>query len=102
MTSSQPTHNPEVLVIIGAGGMGLAIARRIGARRVFCLAGVNSALRDTASGVLAGDGNTILTGHVDVTSRGVPERAHRSHRLGSGLAGRRPKRNAPSAASLSP
>jgi NAD(P)-dependent dehydrogenase (short-subunit alcohol dehydrogenase family) len=59
----------EVLVIIGSGGMGLSIARRVGAGRVIMLADINRTLLDAAADALSGDGHQVLTREVDVTSR---------------------------------
>jgi NAD(P)-dependent dehydrogenase (short-subunit alcohol dehydrogenase family) len=63
-----PTDN-EVLVIVGAGGMGLSIARRVGAGRVILLADISRSILDTASEALSADGHRVLTQEVDVTSR---------------------------------
>jgi NAD(P)-dependent dehydrogenase (short-subunit alcohol dehydrogenase family) len=59
----------DVLVIIGVGGMGLSIARRIGAGRTIVLADVNAAALKTAADALGNDGHQVLTREVDVTSR---------------------------------
>jgi NAD(P)-dependent dehydrogenase (short-subunit alcohol dehydrogenase family) len=59
----------EVLVIIGSGGMGLSIARRVGAGRVIMLADINRTLLDAAADALSSDGHQVLTQDVDVTSR---------------------------------
>jgi NAD(P)-dependent dehydrogenase (short-subunit alcohol dehydrogenase family) len=59
----------EVLAIIGVGGMGVAVARRMGAGRVIVLGDVNTAQVDSVAGQLADDGHNVVTGHVDVTSR---------------------------------
>ena len=40
----------DVLVVVGAGGMGLAIARRIGPGRLLLLADVNEAALQAAGG----------------------------------------------------
>jgi NAD(P)-dependent dehydrogenase (short-subunit alcohol dehydrogenase family) len=60
---------PEVLAIIGVGGMGVAVARRMGAGRVIVLGDVNTAQVDSVAGQLADDGHHVVTGRVDVTSR---------------------------------
>ncbi|BBX46456.1 SDR family oxidoreductase [Mycobacterium cookii] len=61
--------NNEVLVVIGVGGMGVSIARRVGAGKTIVLADINAAgLEATASG-LTDDGHHVLTREVDVTSR---------------------------------
>jgi NAD(P)-dependent dehydrogenase (short-subunit alcohol dehydrogenase family) len=59
----------NVLVIIGVGGMGLSIARRVGAGRTIVLADVNAAGLKTAADALGNDGHRVLTREVDVTSR---------------------------------
>src|SRR6202012_2048749 len=61
--------NNEVLVIIGVGGMGLSIARRVGAGRAIVLADVNAAGLQAAGRGLSTDGHRVLTREVDVTSR---------------------------------
>jgi NAD(P)-dependent dehydrogenase (short-subunit alcohol dehydrogenase family) len=64
-----PSQNNEVLVIIGVGGMGVSIARRVGAGRTIVLADIDSAGLDAAAGALTDDGHQVLTREVDVTSR---------------------------------
>jgi NAD(P)-dependent dehydrogenase (short-subunit alcohol dehydrogenase family) len=59
----------DVLVIIGVGGMGLSIARRVGAGRTIVLADVNAAGLQSAADALSNDGHRVLTREVDVTSR---------------------------------
>lgn len=59
----------EVLAIIGVGGMGVAVARRMGAGRVIVLGDVNTAQVENVAGQLTDDGHHVVTGHVDVTSR---------------------------------
>jgi meso-butanediol dehydrogenase / (S,S)-butanediol dehydrogenase / diacetyl reductase len=59
----------DVLVIIGAGGMGLSIARRVGAGRTIVLADVNAVGLKSAADALGNDGHDVLTREVDVTSR---------------------------------
>jgi NAD(P)-dependent dehydrogenase (short-subunit alcohol dehydrogenase family) len=68
LMTSRSTAN-EVLVIIGAGGMGLSIARRVGAGRTIVLADVNAAGLNAAADALTSDGHRVLTREVDVTSR---------------------------------
>lgn len=59
----------DVLVIVGAGGMGTAVARRLGPGRLVVLADVNvDGLTATAES-LGADGHAVLTSEVDVTSR---------------------------------
>jgi NAD(P)-dependent dehydrogenase (short-subunit alcohol dehydrogenase family) len=59
----------EVLIIVGAGGMGLSTARRVGAGRVIVLADINQSGLDAAAEALSADGHHVLTRQVDVTSR---------------------------------
>jgi len=77
--------NSEVLVVIGVGGMGVSIARRVGAGRTIVLADINAAALDAAASGLADDGHQVLTQEVDVTSRGsvaaVAETAHDAGRV---------------------
>lgn len=58
----------EVLVVIGSGGMGRAIARRVGGGRTVVLADVDQELLDATAGELARDGYQVVTSSVDVTS----------------------------------
>jgi NAD(P)-dependent dehydrogenase (short-subunit alcohol dehydrogenase family) len=57
------------LVIIGVGGMGLSIARRVGLGRVIVLADINQSGLEAAAEGLSADGHQVLTRQVDVTSR---------------------------------
>ena len=61
----------DVLVIIGVGGMGLAIARRLGAGGITVLADFDRAQLDLAAADLAGDGHTVATDR----SRCLPPRS---------------------------
>ncbi|BBY05707.1 SDR family oxidoreductase [Mycobacterium noviomagense] len=63
------SNDKEVLVVIGSGGMGLAIARRIGAGHAIVLADIDKSRLDAAADALSRDGNQVLTREVDVTSR---------------------------------
>ena len=58
-----------VLVVIGAGGMGQVIARRLGTGRPVLLADVNEDTLRTGAGLLADDGHDVATHRVDVSSR---------------------------------
>ena len=60
---------PEVLVVIGVGGMGEAIARRCGAGKKVVLADFNKALLDGLATRLAGDGFDVTAQVVDVADR---------------------------------
>lgn len=59
----------DVLVIVGVGGMGAAIARRCGAGRTIVLADIDAAGLETAAAGLTDDGHRVLTCEVDVTVR---------------------------------
>lgn len=59
----------EALVIIGVGGMGLAVARRVGAGRAIVLADINRECLASVAAALSSDGHHVLTQEVDVTSR---------------------------------
>jgi NAD(P)-dependent dehydrogenase (short-subunit alcohol dehydrogenase family) len=56
----------EVLVVIGVGGMGQAIARRCGAGKTILLADFNEATLHTAADGLMADGHTVEVHAVDV------------------------------------
>ncbi|MCX4091354.1 SDR family oxidoreductase [Nocardia sp. alder85J] len=57
----------DVAVVIGVGGMGLAIARRIGSGRRLVLADFNADTLDAAATVLRGEGHDVTTEVVDVS-----------------------------------
>ena len=61
------TH--PVLVIVGAGGMGAAIGRRLGAGRTVVLADFNEASLESLATSLRGDGHDVHTQTVDVSDR---------------------------------
>lgn len=63
-------RNDDVLVIIGSGGMGVSIARRVGTGRTILLADINKECLATAAAALTSDGHQVLSQEVDVTSRG--------------------------------
>jgi NAD(P)-dependent dehydrogenase (short-subunit alcohol dehydrogenase family) len=63
------TAGRDVLVIIGVGGMGVCVARRIGAGSRVVLADVNDNQLAAVAAPLIDDGHDVLTQHVDVTSR---------------------------------
>ena len=58
----------HVAVIIGAGGMGLAVARRIGSGRQLLLADFDTAQLDRAAVTLRQEGFDVTTSQVDVGS----------------------------------
>jgi NAD(P)-dependent dehydrogenase (short-subunit alcohol dehydrogenase family) len=59
----------SVLVIIGSGGMGAAIARRLGAGRSLVLADFDEERAETLSVSLRGDGYAAISRKVDVSDR---------------------------------
>ncbi|MEU5264671.1 SDR family oxidoreductase [Amycolatopsis sp. NPDC021455] len=74
----------QVLVVIGAGGMGQAIARRLGSGKTVLLADFSDATLKTTGDTLRGEGHDVTTLHVDVSSRdSVAELARQAAALGS-------------------
>jgi NAD(P)-dependent dehydrogenase (short-subunit alcohol dehydrogenase family) len=74
----------EVVVVIGAGGIGLAIARRQGAGRSVLLADFNEETLESAANELRGLGHLVTTQPVDVSSReSVRSLAQAADALGS-------------------
>lgn len=59
----------DVVVIIGVGGMGLAIARRVGSGRKVLLADFNEATLEAAAAQLRGEGHLVTAHRVDVSDR---------------------------------
>ncbi len=59
----------EVVVVVGAGSIGQAIARRVSAGKHVVLADLNQVNADTAAEVLANAGFDVSTTTVDVSSR---------------------------------
>jgi len=59
----------NVLIIIGVGGIGQAIARRQGAGMSMLLADFNQSTLEAAAGSLKTNGYEVTTKHVDVSSR---------------------------------
>jgi NAD(P)-dependent dehydrogenase (short-subunit alcohol dehydrogenase family) len=58
----------DVIVIVGSGGMGVAIAHRLGSGRTLVLADLNSQNLNTATHALAANGHDVHGITVDVTS----------------------------------
>lgn len=58
----------EVVVVIGAGAIGQAIARRIGVAKTILLADINEDAAGRAAALLSGVGYETRTAHVDVSS----------------------------------
>jgi NAD(P)-dependent dehydrogenase (short-subunit alcohol dehydrogenase family) len=74
----------DVLVVIGAGGMGQAIARRLGPGKTVVLADNNDAVLERAADCLAAHGHVIESRNVDVTSaESVRELAEGAQEVGS-------------------
>lgn len=74
----------EVLVVIGAGGMGEAIARRLGSGRQVLLADFDVEVLDRVAAALDGDGYRVHARKVDVSQRNsVSSLAEQAAALGS-------------------
>jgi len=58
----------SVIVIVGSGGMGTAIAHRLGSGRTIVLSDLNSQTLDAATHALAANGHDVHGAAVDVTS----------------------------------
>src|SRR4051812_8816917 len=63
-------QNQQVVVVIGAGGIGQAIGRRQGSGRVVLLADRNETVLKTAQEAGEAAGHNVVTNPVDVSSRG--------------------------------
>lgn len=75
--------NRSVLVVIGAGGMGTAIARRLGAGRTVLLADRDHATLAATADTLTADGHRVVAHAVDVSSaESVAALADRATTLG--------------------
>lgn len=73
----------NVLVLIGVGGIGQAIARRQGAGKVVLLSDFDERALGVAAKALEGTGYTVRTSRVDVSSReSVRALAHEANGLG--------------------
>ena len=59
---------PELVVVIGAGSIGQAIARRVGVGKTILLADLNQKAAAAAADTLRGAGFTTSTATVDVAS----------------------------------
>jgi NAD(P)-dependent dehydrogenase (short-subunit alcohol dehydrogenase family) len=71
---SHPEISRNVLVVIGTGGMGLAIARRLAAGRRLLLADYSDTSLEAAVSVLRGEGQLVEGHTVDVSDRGAVEK----------------------------
>src|SRR5882757_1839481 len=58
----------DVIVIVGSGGMGAAIAHRLGSGRTIVLSDVNSQTLEAATHALSANGHNVHGATVDVTS----------------------------------
>lgn len=67
------TPSPEVLTVIGVGGMGQAISRRLGSGKTVLLADNNADALASVAESLAADGHRVETRGVDVSS---PDSVH--------------------------
>jgi len=75
--------NQQVVVIIGVGGMGLSIARRIGSGTHILAADHDKGALDAVVGQLTGEGHRVTAQVVDVASReSVTDLAHTAAELG--------------------
>lgn len=75
--------NTRVSVIVGAGGIGQAIARRQGAGKLVLLADFSESVLDAAARSLRAGGHEVATRHVDVSVReSVRALAHAAAELG--------------------
>ncbi len=84
MTSPATAPTPSVLVVIGTGGMGKSIARRLGSGRTVLLADFSETALTVAADELRGDGYLVQTSTVDVSDPGsVDALAHAAAALGS-------------------
>jgi NAD(P)-dependent dehydrogenase (short-subunit alcohol dehydrogenase family) len=59
----------EVLVVIGTGGMGVAVARRVGAGKTVLLADYNETALHAVAETLGDEGQNVMSRIVDVSSR---------------------------------
>jgi len=65
-STSPTTSSDQVLAVIGVGGMGRSIARRLGTGKTLLLADFDDATLAAAAAELRGDGFTVQTQTVDV------------------------------------
>ena len=63
------TRSDAVVVVVGAGGMGCAVARRIGAASTVVLADVSEQSLETAARALRADGYEVVTHAIDVSRK---------------------------------
>src|SRR5262249_38403041 len=74
MTTERANSSPaDVVVITGAGGMGVAVARRVGAGSTIILADVDKQKLDVQAASLTASGYRVVGQVVDVCERGSVE-----------------------------
>jgi NAD(P)-dependent dehydrogenase (short-subunit alcohol dehydrogenase family) len=106
-------NQKEVVVAIGAGGIGQAIARRQGTGRTVLLADLNEQTLNTGAETLTSTGHAVETHPVDVSSRGsvhaladaaaaLGDVVNVVHTAGVSLVQRRRPRSSPSTSSAPP
>jgi hypothetical protein len=74
----------DVVVVIGAGGIGLAMARRQGAGKSLLLADFNEATLESASNELRGLGHESMSRHPNLFGRSWATQGARRDRVPSG------------------
>lgn len=67
-TDASRNVNTEMVVVVGAGAIGQAIARRVGVAKTVLLADINEDAAKKAAASLSGAGYSTHTAHVDVSS----------------------------------
>lgn len=67
------TETKEIVVVIGPGGIGQAIARRVGAGRTLLLAAHSKEATETAAERLRGDGYEVAVHATDISDRDAVE-----------------------------
>jgi NAD(P)-dependent dehydrogenase (short-subunit alcohol dehydrogenase family) len=70
---SMSTETKEIVVVIGPGGIGQAIARRVGAGRTLLLAAHSKEATETAAERLRGDGYEVAVQPTDISDRDAVE-----------------------------
>jgi NAD(P)-dependent dehydrogenase (short-subunit alcohol dehydrogenase family) len=70
---SMSTETKEIVVVIGPGGIGQAIARRVGAGRTLLLAAHSKEATETAAERLRGDGYEVAVQATDISDRDAVE-----------------------------
>jgi NAD(P)-dependent dehydrogenase (short-subunit alcohol dehydrogenase family) len=86
----------DVVVVIGVGGMGRAVARRLGSGSSLLLADVDAGALESTAAVLRGEGHLVTTARLDVSD------ADAVARVADAAAGMGPVRSLVHTAGLSP